>query len=182
MPSPAPARLVLVEGRSDAAAVETLAASAGVRLEGARIVVANGASGFARALREAGGPVHQVLGLVDAQEAPIAGAAVVASGSASIGLFVCVDDLEDELIRALGPEAVLEVLARLGELGPFRTLQQQPAQRDLPLDRQLHRFFGAGSGRKERGARALAAALEPAAAPPPLAALIEAIRAPIPDA
>ena len=55
---------------------------------------------------------------------------------------MCVDDLEDELIRALGVDGVEAVLDRQGELASFRRLQRQPAQRDRPVTEQLHRFLG----------------------------------------
>jgi hypothetical protein len=45
----------------------------------------------------------------------------------SSGFYVCVADLEDELIRSLGAAAVEEVVAAQGELGSFRTLQKQAA-------------------------------------------------------
>ena len=80
---------------------------------------------------------------------------------AALGFFVCEDDLEDELIRALGTDAVIEVVAREGELGLLHTFQQQPAQRGRSLHDQLHRFFGTKSGRKVRLATALAARARP---------------------
>jgi hypothetical protein len=84
------------------------------------------------------------------------------------GFFVCVTDLEDELIRALGAEAVLEILRSEGELGPFETLQHQPAHRERPLEQQLHRFLGTRAGRKIRYGRLLVEALDPALIPRPL--------------
>ena len=57
------------------------------------------------------------------------------------------------------------LLAANGDLTAFRTLQNQPAHRGSPPERQLHRFFGAGSGRKIRYGRLLVEALEPAACP-----------------
>jgi hypothetical protein len=50
------------------------------------------------------------------------------AGLERLGFFVCVDDLEDELIRA-GPAQVTEVFAAHGDLGAFRTIQRQPAWR-----------------------------------------------------
>ena len=50
----------------------------------------------------------------------------------ALGFFVCEADLEDELIRALGPDAVEAVVEAHGELGSFRTLQKQPAWRGRP--------------------------------------------------
>jgi hypothetical protein len=49
---------------------------------------------------------------------------------------VCVKDLEDELIRALGSAGVEEVLAAQGELETFRNFQNQPAWRGRPVIRR----------------------------------------------
>lgn len=94
------------------------------------------------------------------------------TGAGTTGCFVCTADLEDELIRALGPAAAARVLAREGDLAAFRALRRQPAWRSAPVEQQLRRFVGAGSGRKLRYARLLTAALEPAALPPPLRDLL----------
>jgi hypothetical protein len=51
-------------------------------------------------------------------------------------------------------------------------LQQQPAQRGRRTEDQLHRFLGAGSGRKVRYGRRLVEALEDDAVPAPLAAVL----------
>ena len=45
------------------------------------------------------------------------------------GFYVCESDLEDELIRSLGAEAVEAILDAQGDLPSFRTLQKQPAWR-----------------------------------------------------
>jgi hypothetical protein len=84
------------------------------------------------------------------------------------GFFVCVADLEDELIRALGTPAVEQVVESAGELASFRTFQQQPAQRDRPPEDQLRRFMGTRSGRKIEYARLLIHRLDPGQVPPPL--------------
>ena len=90
-----------------------------------------------------------------------------------VGLFVCELDLEDELIRALGVDAVEAILAANGDRGPFRTLQKQAAWRGRPRERQLRRFLGSGGGRKIRYARLLVAALGPAKVPAPLAGALD---------
>ena len=59
-----------------------------------------------------------------------------------------------------------------GELDSFRVLQQQPAQRGRRTADHLHRFFGAGSGRKVRYGRLLVEALDPGEVPAPLAAVL----------
>jgi hypothetical protein len=85
-----------------------------------------------------------------------------------LGFFVCEADLEDELIRALGPENVEAVVEAHGDIGPFRTLQKQPEWRGRPLHDQLRRFFGSGGRRKIRYARYLVEALDPGGVPRPL--------------
>jgi hypothetical protein len=89
-----------------------------------------------------------------------------------LGFFVCVEDLEDELIRSLGTDRVEQVVADQGELGPLRTFSKQPAQRERTREQQLRRFMGTRSGRKIQYARALAEALDPASVPDPLARLL----------
>jgi len=78
----------------------------------------------------------------------------------ALGFFVCDADLEDELIRALGPEAVERVLDAQGELASFRRFQEQPAQRARDAHAQLRRFMGTRSGRKIRYGALLIDALE----------------------
>jgi hypothetical protein len=51
------------------------------------------------------------------------------------GFFACVDDLEDELIRALGTEAVERVLDVHGELASFRRMEAMPQHRGSPVER-----------------------------------------------
>ena len=85
---------------------------------------------------------------------------------------MCITDLEDELIRAVGTGAVEQIIQAQGELRSFRVFQQQPAQRQRSTAEQLHRFLGTRSGRKTRYARLLAAALDPAQIPRPLDRLL----------
>ena len=88
------------------------------------------------------------------------------------GFYVCDADLEDELIRALGPSCVEDVIAEQGELRAFRTFQQQPAQRGRAIDAQLRRFMGTHSGRKLKYGRLLVAALDLGRVPRPLALVL----------
>lgn len=92
------------------------------------------------------------------------------------GIFVCDRDLEDELIRAVGPETVIGLLDGLGDLGRFRTFQDQPEWRGQPLHEQLRRFAGTRSGRKAAFAGRLAAELGDDSMPVPLARLLERLR------
>jgi hypothetical protein len=177
--------VVLVEGTSDQVAVETLAERRGRDLvaEGVSVVPIGGAQAIARALRLFGpqGADLRLAGLCDAAEerdfrrglerAGLGGELTRADMEA-LGFFVCDQDLEDELIRALGTQAVLDVVEAHGELGPFRTLQKQPAWLGRPEHEQLRRFMGSGGRRKIRYARFLVEALEPAQVPRPLDRLL----------
>src|SRR3954447_2575864 len=155
--------VVLVEGPSDQAALEALANRRGrdLEAEGVSVVAIGGAQSIGRALRHYGpaGLDVRLAGLCDAGEERdfSRGLAVAGFGAGlgrpeleQLGFYVCVADLEDELIRALGVATVEEIVAAEGELGSFRTLQKQPAHRGRPLDAQLRRFIGTHSGRKIR--------------------------------
>ena len=84
-----------------------------------------------------------------------------------LGFYVCVEDLEDELIRAHGAAAVERVIEAEGDLGSFRTLQKQPAWEGRPVEEQLRRFMGSGGSRKIRYARLLVDATRPRTDPAP---------------
>jgi hypothetical protein len=94
------------------------------------------------------------------------------AGLAALGFFVCDRDLEDELLRALGPERVEAVIAREGELASLRNLQQMPFHRNRTTAEHLHRFLGTRSGRKQRYAPLLAGALDADELPAPLRDLL----------
>ena len=88
-----------------------------------------------------------------------------------LGFYACIEDLEDELIRAVGTERIVNLVEERGELGPFRTLQKQPEWRGRPLDQQLKRFLG-NSNRKIDYAPLLVDALDLSRAPRPLDAVL----------
>jgi len=165
------ATVVLVEGVSDRIAVSTLAARTGRDLEAEAVsVVAMGGATNIRKFLERAGPEHdglKVAGLCDEREQHLFRAAL---GDEHV--FVCVADLEDELIRALGSAVVEDVIDAQGELASFRIMQKQPDQRARPLDHQLRRFMGTRSGRKMRYARVLVDALDLRRVPPPLDGLL----------
>jgi hypothetical protein len=158
---PVGSSVILVEGVSDQLALEALAARRGRDLarEGVTVVPIGGAGNIRRVLLALGG-VH-VVGLCDAGEAG-------EFRRAGIEPFVCDADLEDELIRCLGPARVEELIDAEGELGRFRTFQNQPAQRARPIEAQLRRFMGTRGGRKIQYAPVLVAALDLGHVPPPL--------------
>lgn len=90
------------------------------------------------------------------------------AGMERLGFYVCVSDLEDELIRALGAGAVEEVLDAEGDLAPFRVFQKQPEWRAQSIEAQLRRFLGTRGGRKIQLAARLVDALDLARVPRPL--------------
>ena len=150
--------VVLVEGMSDQAALQTLAARLGrhLREEGVFIVPMGGATNighflglfgprgfgvrlaglcdegeerdFRRSLEQAGlgagldraGLDRRLTGGLDR------------AGLARLGFFVCVADLEDELIRSLGVRRVEQLIEAQGEFGPVPHLHQaaRPAEPD----------------------------------------------------
>jgi hypothetical protein len=173
--------VVLVEGISDRLALETLAERRGRDLDadGVSIVPIGGAQAIGRFLERFGprGLGLGIAGLCDAGEEGEFRRGLERAGLGSgltrtdlerLGFYVCVADLEDELIRALGADVVEEVVEAQGDLGPFRTLQKQPEWRGRLLDEQLRRFMGTGGRRKIRYARLLVEALDLTQIPRPL--------------
>jgi hypothetical protein len=176
---------VLVEGESDRAAVLAVAARRGRGLDGIDVVAMGGITNVARYVAELGpaGRGLRLAGLYDAGEERFVRRALERGGLqpgpgpeglAERGFHRCDRDLEDELLRALGVERVLAVVEAQGDLGAFRGLQQQPAQRDRPTEDQLHRFLGSGSGRKIRYARLLADAVADDEVPAPIERVLRA--------
>jgi len=178
--------VVLVEGESDVAALTQLP---GVHGPGTADVVEIRAMGGATNIRQQlDGAVHEegvlrILGLCDVAEARFYQRALADQGLtadspsdlAAYGFHCCVVDLEDELIRAHGPESVLAELTDLRLTRRFDTFRTQPFWRDQGLHAQLKRFAGTTSGRKAAFARALTRALPPDRLPSPLARLIDQI-------
>jgi hypothetical protein len=173
--------VILVEGVSDQAAVEALAVRRGrdLRREGVFVVPMGGATNIGHFLELFGprGLRTRLAGLCDeGEEADFrrglnrAGLGPVRARDdlERLGFYVCVADLEDELIRSLGTAAVERLIAGQGELGSFRILCQQPAQRTRTREQQLKRFLGARSGRKAHYGQVLADALDPTRVPRPL--------------
>jgi hypothetical protein len=173
--------VVLVEGTSDQAAVEALAARRGRDLatEGISVVPMGGARSIRRFVGLFGprGLDIRVGGLCDAGEEDDfrrgleragLGSDLDRDGMESLGFFVCVDDLEDELIRCLGTAAVEQVLDGHGDLRSFRIFQKQPAQHGRTAHQQLRRFMGTRSGRKIHYGRWLVEALDLNSVPRPL--------------
>lgn len=126
-------RVILVEGRSDKAAVEVLAARRGMVLGGAglQVVAMGGVTSIGHFLAALGPHGINVIlsGLCDAgQESYVRwalergglGASASRAELEALGFYVCAADLEDELIRAVGIGAVEQVIEGQGELRSFR--------------------------------------------------------------
>ncbi|MPY98150.1 MAG: ATP-dependent endonuclease [Actinophytocola sp.] len=177
--------VVLVEGNSDRVALHTLAARGGRDLAAEGVdVVAMGGITNTRAFASRYGPQGlgvTLAGLYDAPEesklrqglaACGLDAAREPDGLAGMGFYKCSADLEDELIRALGVEAVEAVIEAEGESNSLRLLAGMPAQRDWTREVVLRRFLGSRSGRKARYAALLVEALAPGREPEPLASVL----------
>jgi Overcoming lysogenization defect protein-like, TOPRIM domain len=173
--------VVLVEGVSDQLALEALAVRRGrdLEAEGVSIVPMGGATNIRKALAVFGpqGFDVRLAGLCDAGEEGDFRRALELAGLGSnltraamerLGFYVCVADLEDELIRALGVAAAERVLHAQGDLESFRTFQKQPAWRGRAAEEQLRRFIGTTSGRKIQSGAMLVKALDLTRVPRPL--------------
>ncbi|MFL5951754.1 MAG: TOPRIM nucleotidyl transferase/hydrolase domain-containing protein [Gaiellaceae bacterium] len=163
--SPQPETIVVVEGASDRAALLRLAERRGRNLDGESVAVAaiGGAHALPRFLSSLGAlaPSVKLAGLCDAGEADAFRRAL----GPDAPCYVCDVDLEDELVRAVGVERVVQIIGVQGELHSFRTLQKQPFQRSRTLEQQLRVFLG---NRKIRYAPLLVDELDLGNVPPPL--------------
>ena len=170
--------VVLVEGISDQRALEALAERRGRDLdaEGISIVPMGGAQAIGGFLELFGpqGRDLKLAGLCDAAEEGDFRRGLEGAGLGSnltrtdmerLGFYVCVEDLEDELVRSVGAASVEQVIAAEGELGSFRTFQKQPAKQELSYEEQLWRFMW---NRKARYATLLVHSLDLARVPRPL--------------
>ncbi|BEP15316.1 hypothetical protein acdb102_36270 [Acidothermaceae bacterium B102] len=181
--------VILVEGWSDQAAVRATAQrrSRDLTAEGVAVLAMGGATNIGHFLSLFGPPGLgvTVAGLCDEPEVADFCRGLDRAGLGSVdsaddlarrGFFVCVRDLEDELIRALGYERVFDVIAGAREAIAYRTFSRQPARQGFSTDVQLRRFMGAGSGRKIRYGRLLVEALELDAIPGPFDQVLDAVR------
>jgi hypothetical protein len=177
--------VVLVEGVSDQLALEALARRRGrnFEAEGVSVVSMGGATNISSFLNRFGpqGLDLKLAGLCDSAEEGDFRRGLEQAGLGSnlsradmerLGFFVCVADLEDELIRALGIAAVERVIEAQGELLAFRTFQREPHWRARQPEQQLRRFLGTHRGRKIQSAALLVDALDLARVPQPLDAVL----------
>src|SRR5260370_24532377 len=177
--------VVLVEGISDQAAIDTLAQRLGRDLEkeGVTTVPIGGATKiwpFLEVLDPRGLNV-KLAGLYDigeerhfrrALERAGFGAKLTRADMDSLGFYVCAADLEDELIRSLGVETVLAVVVAHGDLWKFRIFQRQPEWCNRDLAAQLRRWLGTIARRKQAYAKLLVNALDMNRVPEPLERLL----------
>ncbi|HEX9766050.1 MAG TPA: sucrase ferredoxin [Nitriliruptorales bacterium] len=171
-------KVILVEGVSDKRAIEALASRLGRDLDDEAIVVIPiaGATNLTRFLDLLGPSGHDVplSGLCDEGEAVLFQEALAQAGLGTSleaqGFHVCRADLEDELIRALGPNRMLELMASQGDQRGFRSFQVQPAQRSKTIEEQLVRWLG---NHKIRYAPLMVAALDLYAVPAPLRGVLD---------
>jgi hypothetical protein len=174
--------VVLVEGISDRLALEALAERINRNLdaEGISIVPMGGATNIGSFLDRFGpqGLNVRLAGLCDASEESTFQRGLERAGLGSnltradmerLGFYVCVADLEDELVRSLGAASVERIVETQGELGSFHTYQKQPAHQGKTIEEQLHGFMW---NRKIRYARLLVDALDLTQAPRPLDRLL----------
>jgi hypothetical protein len=183
-----PRAVVLVEGNSDRVALHALAGLRGLDLAagGVEVVAMSGITNT-RTFASRYGPRGlglRLSGLYDAgEEAKVrhglaaAGVpdALAPGGLAALGFHKCSSDLEDELIRALGADAVEAVIEAAGEGRSLRLLAGMPAQQGWTREAVLRRFFGSRSGRKARYATLLVHAMGADRAPAPLAAVLDRV-------
>ncbi|WP_217383864.1 TOPRIM nucleotidyl transferase/hydrolase domain-containing protein [Streptomyces sp. NK08203] len=170
---------VLLEGLSDLAAVETLAARQGRDLaaEGVCVVQMAGAMNVGRYALTLGPPGLglRLTGLCDIRERPFYERGFGRAGAPADAVFACSDDLEDELVRALGTARVEELVHAEGDDRAWQTFLRQPAQLGGPRPQQLRRFLGTKKGRKIRYGHLLVEALGPGQVPAPLTHLFASL-------
>jgi len=170
--------VVLVEGISDAIAIEVIASRCGQTFSGAdaAVVPMGGVTNLGRFVSRFSGVVF--AGLYDSgaeghvQRVLDSGTrgGLRTSSLEDLGFYACVEDLEDEFIRSLGTAAVERVIEREGQLKSFRTMQREPHYRDRSKAVQLRRFVGRW---RYRYARLLAEAVDVGCAPTPVLRLLD---------
>ncbi|MEV7069061.1 TOPRIM nucleotidyl transferase/hydrolase domain-containing protein [Streptomyces collinus] len=171
--------VVLLEGLSDVAAVEALAARRGRDLAAEKVCVVpmGGAMSVGRYARLLGPPGLglRLTGLCDEAEKGFYERGLTRSQASLQDIYVCTADLEDELIRALGTSAIEEIFRSEDDFRAWQSFQCQPAQQGRPRHQQVRRFLGTKKGRKIRYGRLLVEALAPDRTPPPLDGLLASL-------
>lgn len=178
--------VLLVEGDSDRNAILTVAGRIGrdLSVDGIEVISMGGAGGFGDHLAEAVSSGFSIAGLCDEGEVWDLQRGMARAGLGSnhsteelnqLGFYVCVRDLEEEMIRAIGPERVVDVIEEEGEIRPFEKFQLQPEWRRRPLADQLRRFIGTRAGRKVRFGTVLAETVDLDRVPRPILGVLGAV-------
>ena len=177
--------IVLVEGLSDKAAIEALAKRHGRSLddEGITAIAIGGATKIWGFL-DLSGPLGlgvKVAGLCDvgeerhfrrALQRAGFGPSLTRTDMESLAFFTCDADLEDELIRCLGVNTMLGVIAAQGDMGRFHLFRRQPEWQEQSSHAQLRRWLGTTAHRKISYAQLLVNALNLDQVPVPLERLL----------
>ena len=150
--------VVLVEGPSDAAAVQALARRLDHDLdaEGVSVVAMGGYGNLPRFLEQYGpsGLGVRLAGLYDAPEERHFTRGLARAGFGStltradlegLGFYACDANLEEELARALGPAAMQELFEAQRELSAFRTTRSNPRIGRRQSRLSFGAFFGTGN-------------------------------------
>jgi predicted ATP-dependent endonuclease of OLD family len=179
-------KVILVEGLSDRLALLTLARRQGRNLDAEQIsiVALHGAGtiGSFLSLLGANGLKLKLCGVCDEDkesdwikklEQNGFGSGLTRAKLASLGFFVSVRDLEDELVKALGNAEVERVIDAQGEKATLSTFASQPDKKGKPLNEVL-RLFLQSRDRKVRYAPLLVDALDMAKVPQVLTDVLNA--------
>jgi len=170
--------VVLVEGISDAIAVEVIASRCGrsFAAEEVTVVPMGGATNVGRFVSLFKRHGVKIAGLYDIGARDHVRRTLEAEGYGraleSLGFFACVVDLEDELLRSIGPAEAERVIERHGHTSSFRKMRQEPHYRDRSKAEQIHRFVGRS---RYRYARLLAEAVDMGGVPAPVQNLLDYI-------
>lgn len=161
-------KVILVEGESDYLALSVLAERSGVDLDGAGVslISLEGAGSFSTFVTLLGpaGLEIPLIGMCDADHESTWRGALSTAGMnvpdatsmAAEGFFVCRQDLEDEVFRALGATQAEAALRAAGLGAALDLFASQPTQTG-PREQVLRRFIDKN---KVEAARALADALD----------------------
>jgi hypothetical protein len=154
--------VIAVEGNSDKVVLERISRrlERDLPAEGITIRPIGGAHAIRRFVTELGTDVA-VRGLCDQNEEHLFRRVLD-------DVYVCVPDLEGELIRAIGVGRMLEIV----DGDSFVTMQRQPAQRGRPVELQLHRWLRSISSRYHRYLPILVDVLDLDRLPTPLAGVL----------
>lgn len=183
--SDVPPTIVLVEGVTDELALRLAARRLGRDLEAERVSVVpmNGAHAMSRFLRNlaAEQPHARLAGLYDEGEEAVIrsalegagyGPGLVRHGLERAGFYACSVDLEDELIRAAGEDAISRLIEGSGDAQPWHAFRRQQAWQGRPVDQQFRRFIRSVSERNSRYIRKMIESIDPLDLPRPVRLLL----------